>query len=62
MKNKSETRYLLNTFVIYAQNQFNKRIKIIRTDNGFEFDYKTFYDDFDIFVKPLMLKPLSKIL
>jgi len=48
MKNKSETKYLLNSFVAHVQTQFGKRIKVIRTDNGCEFNYKEFYDNLGI--------------
>jgi len=48
MKNKSETRSILDNFVIYTRNQFNKFIKIIRIDNGSEFNYKELYDKFGI--------------
>ena len=48
MKNKSETRFILDNFVIYIWNQFNRCIKIMRTDNGSEFNYKELYDKFDI--------------
>jgi len=48
MKNKSKTRSLLNNFVIYARTQFNRNIKIIRSDNGSEFNCKEFYDNLGI--------------
>ena len=44
MKNKSETRELLQSFVVYVKNQFNRNVKIIRTDNGKEFYWKDFYE------------------
>jgi len=48
MKNKSETRSLLDSFVNYVKTQFNKCVKIMRTDNGAEFDYKNLYNSFGI--------------
>jgi len=48
MKNKGETRSLLHSFVAYVKTQFDKRIKIIRTNNGSEFNHKVFYDSHDI--------------
>jgi len=48
MKNKNETRSLLTNFVVMVKNQFDKGIKIIRTDNGQEFCCKDFYDKYDI--------------
>ena len=44
MKNKSETRNLLISFVAFVQNQFSRNIKVIRSDNGQEFHWKEFYD------------------
>jgi len=48
MKNKSGTRHLLNSFVAHVQTQFGKRIKVIKTDNGCESNYKEFYDNLGI--------------
>jgi len=48
MKNKIETRSLLDSFVNYVKKQFNKCVKIMRTDNGAEFDYKNLYNSFGI--------------
>jgi hypothetical protein len=48
MKTKSETRGLLNNFLIYVHTQFNTRIQTIRTDNGQEFNMPTFYQDHGI--------------
>jgi len=44
MKSKSGTREHMQCFVIYPKNQFNKDIKIIKTDNGKYFCWKDFYD------------------
>jgi len=44
MKNKSETRDLLQHFVTHVKNQFDKNIKTIRTDNGKELWWSDFYD------------------
>jgi len=48
MKNKGETKSLLHSFVTYVKTQFDKQIKIIRTDNGFELNHKVFYDSHGI--------------
>lgn len=48
MKNKGETINLLFAFVTLIQNQFNKRIKFMRTDNQQEFNLEEFYDKLDI--------------
>ena len=38
MHSKSETRKLIQNFIILVKNQFNKTIKAFRTDNGPEFN------------------------
>nr|KYP64997.1 Retrovirus-related Pol polyprotein from transposon TNT 1-94 [Cajanus cajan] len=43
MKNKFETKLLLQNFVSFVQTQFQKNIKTIRTDNGPEFLLKDWY-------------------
>lgn len=48
MTAKSETRSLLQNFVIFVKTQFNKSVKSIRSDNGSEFLYQEFYDKFGI--------------
>ena len=37
MNHKSETQHLLESFITFAQNQFQTYIKTIRVDNGLEF-------------------------
>jgi len=37
MNHKSETQHLLESFITFAQNQFQACIKTIRVDNGLEF-------------------------
>ena len=37
MNQKSETQHLLESFITFAQNQFQASIKTIRVDNGLEF-------------------------
>lgn len=48
MKAKFETRKLMHDFVVLIKNQFDKVIKVIRTDNGVEFLYPEFYAKFGI--------------
>ena len=48
MKSKNETRDYMQRFVTHIKNQFNKGIKAIRTDNGKEFCWKSFYDEHGI--------------
>jgi len=48
MKTKAETRTLVHNFVSFIHTQFNKRIKIIRTNNGIEFNMPSFYNDLGI--------------
>lgn len=43
MKHKSETCSLLVSFVHLVETQFNKRVKVIRSDNGPEFSMTQFY-------------------
>ena len=45
MKNKSEISVLLPNFYNLVQNQFNKLIKIIRSDNGLEFKQTDFFNN-----------------
>lgn len=40
---KSETRLLIRSFHSCVKTQFNKKIKILRSDNGWEFDMTDFY-------------------
>ncbi|KAL5788385.1 hypothetical protein ACOSP7_005334 [Xanthoceras sorbifolium] len=44
MKHKSETRFLLQSFYIYVETQFNRKIKVLRSNNGLEFNMKEFYN------------------
>jgi len=37
MNNKSQTQHLLESFITFAQNQFQASIQTIRVDNGLEF-------------------------
>jgi len=48
MKTKPKTKDSLTKFVIMANTQFHKKIKVLRSDNGSEFMCKDFYDDFGI--------------
>jgi len=42
-KVKYEIGTLLQNFVTYAKNQFRQSIKIIRSDNGKQFSFSTFF-------------------
>ena len=51
MKEKSEAGHFLKTFVSMINTQFDKCVKVIRTDNGLEFKsgpMKKFYAEKDI--------------
>ena len=43
MKHKSEARSFLIQFINLTENQFNKRVKTVRSDNGSEFECSDFY-------------------
>lgn len=43
MSNKSETLPILQSFIKFITNQFDKRVKKIQSDNGEEFDMKVFF-------------------
>jgi len=43
MVNKSQTRNLLVSFVTQVETQFNTKVKILRSDNGLEFQLPAFY-------------------
>lgn len=45
MENKSEARPLLITFITFVETQFDKRVKIVRSDNGPEFNCVNFYNE-----------------
>lgn len=45
MRNKNETHLLLQSFNGYVETQFGRKIKSIRSDNGFKFDMKEFYQN-----------------
>lgn len=44
MKNKSETRDQLTKFINLVENQFETKVKIIRSDNGHEFKMNDFFE------------------
>jgi len=43
MKHKSDTKDLLVNFINMVENQFDFKVKIIRSDNGLEFKLESFY-------------------
>ena len=43
MKHKSDTHDLLVQFIHMVENQFNTKVKVVRSDNGPEFKLDTFY-------------------
>ena len=45
MCHKSETRSLLQSFIHLVENQFSTKVKILCSDNGPEFDIRSFYSD-----------------
>jgi len=45
---KAETKNLLQNFAIFVQNQFERKIKTIRFDNGQEFMNQDFYNKYGI--------------
>ncbi|WVZ09093.1 hypothetical protein V8G54_022439 [Vigna mungo] len=49
MKTKSETRQHLIHFIAYVKNQFKTTIKVIRSDNGSEFNMHDYYKTEGIF-------------
>jgi len=42
-KHKSDTRDLLVNFINMAENQFDSKVKMVRSDNGLEFKLESFY-------------------
>jgi len=48
MHSKSETRKLIQNFIIHVKNQFDKTIKSFRTDNGPEFNCVDMYNAYGI--------------
>jgi len=43
LKSKSEVQIQVQNFIIFAENQFECKVKIVRSDNGPEFDLQQFY-------------------
>lgn len=43
MKTKTETRPSIFKFITFVKNQFDAKIKIIRSDNGMEFNMPDYY-------------------
>lgn len=43
MKHKSEARQLLQNFVTLVKTQFQTTIKVVRSDNGAEFNWPSYY-------------------
>ena len=48
MKSKSDTRSILQSFYTMIKTQFNKAIKIFRTNNGLEFQINEFFKTYGI--------------
>lgn len=44
MHNKSKTRMHPTNFVNFAENQFESKVKVIRSDNGHEFKMEDFFE------------------
>ena len=49
MNHNSETQHLLESFITFAQNQYQASIKTIRVDNGLEF-----ISMYDFFLKKVL--------
>jgi hypothetical protein len=45
MKNKSETSQRLKSFISMVERQFERKVKVVRSDNGPEFSLQQFYDE-----------------
>lgn len=55
MSNKSETLPILQSFIKFITNQFDKRVKKIQSDKGEEFDMKVFFiKRMGFFIKPVV--------
>ena len=61
LKSKSEVRNSIKFYVIFAENQFNTKVKFIRSDNGAEFIMPEFYLSRGIFHQTSCPRPLSKM-
>lgn len=48
MKSKSEVRHIFPIFYQYVLTQFSAKIKVIRSDNGVEFLFPSFYSSHGI--------------
>jgi len=48
MNAKSQTRELLQNFIVKIKTQFNKTIKTVRYDNGPKFNFNALYNDHGI--------------
>lgn len=48
MKSKADTRTCISTFLALVSTQFNAKVKIIRTDNGNEFNMSHYYSSLGI--------------
>ena len=61
LKSKSEVRNSIKNFVIFAENQFNTKVKFIRSDNGAGFIMPEFYLSRGIIHQTSVLRPISKM-
>jgi len=64
MREKGEMSQLLQNFIIMVKNQFCKDVKIIRSDNRYEFKsqhMKIFYSKKELFIKPFVPTLLNKM-
>ena len=60
MGSKAETRDIIKNFISYIERQFNHTLKIIRIDNGAEFNMETYFLSKGISIKRLVLKHQNK--
>jgi len=51
MQNKAEARSALLKFIVLVQNQFNAKIKVIRSYNGQEFMWSDLYKKWKLYIK-----------
>lgn len=56
MKSKAETSVHLQHFCAFVKTQFDRKVKVINSDNGKEFEIKRFYAEKGILHKTLCVE------